>query len=107
MTGPLFAQQVVETLGGGGNPDTLLARQMQALSLAVHIPIVCFGIAFPAMFLFVGYIASTRHFRREMDVSTFMATPSSRGSGAPLTRLPAAAPASATPGRRGARPGWR
>jgi drug/metabolite transporter (DMT)-like permease len=27
-----------------------------------------------AMFLFVGYIASTRHFRRDMDVSTFMAT---------------------------------
>ena len=26
---------------------------MQAISLAVHIPIVCFGIAFPAMFLFV------------------------------------------------------
>ena len=26
---------------------------MQALSLAVHIPIVCFGIAFPAMFLYV------------------------------------------------------
>ena len=26
---------------------------MQAMSLAVHIPIVCFGIAFPAMFLFV------------------------------------------------------
>jgi cytochrome d ubiquinol oxidase subunit I len=24
------------------------ARQMQALSFAVHIPIVCFGIAFPA-----------------------------------------------------------
>jgi cytochrome d ubiquinol oxidase subunit I len=29
------------------------ARQMQALSLAVHIPIVCFGIAFPALVLFV------------------------------------------------------
>jgi cytochrome d ubiquinol oxidase subunit I len=29
------------------------ARQMQALSLAVHIPIVCFGIAFPAIVLFV------------------------------------------------------
>ncbi len=28
------------------------AHQLQ-LSLAVHIPIVCFGIAFPAMFLFV------------------------------------------------------
>jgi cytochrome d ubiquinol oxidase subunit I len=49
----VFAQQVVETLGGSSNPDTVLARQMQALSLAVHIPIVCFGIAFPAMFLFV------------------------------------------------------
>jgi len=54
MTFTVFAQQVVETLpGGGSNPDTVLARQMQALSLAVHIPIVCFGIAFPAMFLFV------------------------------------------------------
>src|SRR6266700_2112185 len=28
------------------------ARQMQALSLAVHIPLVCFGVAFPAMVLF-------------------------------------------------------
>jgi cytochrome bd ubiquinol oxidase subunit I len=28
------------------------ARQMQALSLAVHIPLVCFGIAFPAMVVF-------------------------------------------------------
>jgi cytochrome d ubiquinol oxidase subunit I len=33
--------------------DLLEARQMQALSFVVHIPIVCFGIAFPAMFLFV------------------------------------------------------
>jgi cytochrome d ubiquinol oxidase subunit I len=30
----------------------LQARQMQALSLAVHIPLVCFGIAFPALVLF-------------------------------------------------------
>jgi cytochrome d ubiquinol oxidase subunit I len=29
------------------------ARQMQALSFAVHIPIVCFGVAFPAFVLFV------------------------------------------------------
>lgn len=28
------------------------ARQMQALSLAVHIPLVCFGIAFPVLVLF-------------------------------------------------------
>jgi cytochrome bd ubiquinol oxidase subunit I len=31
----------------------LQARQMQALSFAVHIPLVCFGTAFPAMVLFV------------------------------------------------------
>ncbi len=31
------------------------ARQMQALSLAVHIPLVCFGIAFPAMVLFANW----------------------------------------------------
>jgi cytochrome bd ubiquinol oxidase subunit I len=31
------------------------ARQMQALSFAVHIPLVCFGIAFPAMILFVEW----------------------------------------------------
>jgi cytochrome bd ubiquinol oxidase subunit I len=54
VSAPLvFAQQVVETLGGHAQPDAKLARQMQALSLTVHIPIVCFGIAFPAMFLFV------------------------------------------------------
>jgi cytochrome d ubiquinol oxidase subunit I len=31
----------------------LQARQMQALSFAVHIPLVCFGIAFPALVLYV------------------------------------------------------
>src|SRR5687768_18609066 len=49
----LIAQRVSGVLGGEGQPDLLEARQMQALSLAVHIPIVCFGIAFPAMILFV------------------------------------------------------
>jgi cytochrome d ubiquinol oxidase subunit I len=34
----------------------LEARQMQALSFAVHIPLVCFGIAFPAMLLFVEWL---------------------------------------------------
>src|SRR6476660_513143 len=28
------------------------ARQMQALSFAAHIPLVCFGIAFPAFVIF-------------------------------------------------------
>ena len=41
-------------LGGPVDQDYLLqARQMQAMSFAVHIPLVCFGIAFPAMVLFV------------------------------------------------------
>jgi cytochrome bd ubiquinol oxidase subunit I len=31
------------------------ARQMQALSLSVHIPLVCFGIAFPVLVLFAEY----------------------------------------------------
>jgi cytochrome bd ubiquinol oxidase subunit I len=53
MTSALFAQQVVDTLHGSRQPDTVLARQMQAMSFVVHIPIVCFGIAFPALFVFV------------------------------------------------------
>jgi cytochrome d ubiquinol oxidase subunit I len=41
-------------LGDPGNQDYLLqARQMQAMSFAVHIPLVCFGIAFPAMVVFM------------------------------------------------------
>jgi cytochrome d ubiquinol oxidase subunit I len=51
--GLVLAQALSETLRGGSQPDMLEARQMQALSLGVHIPLVCFGIAFPAMFLFV------------------------------------------------------
>jgi len=35
------------------------ARQMQALSFAVHIPLVCFGIAFPALVLYLEW----RHLR--------------------------------------------
>ena len=34
----------------------LEARQMQALSFAVHIPLVCFGIAFPVMVLFMEWL---------------------------------------------------
>jgi len=41
-------------VGEGVSQSYLLeARQMQALSLGVHIPLVCFGIAFPAMVLFM------------------------------------------------------
>src|SRR3954453_13647907 len=34
----------------------LQARQMQALSFSVHIPLVCFGIAFPTLLLFVEWL---------------------------------------------------
>jgi cytochrome d ubiquinol oxidase subunit I len=34
----------------------LQARQMQALSFAVHIPLVCFGIAFPLMIAFIEWL---------------------------------------------------
>src|ERR1700741_2520993 len=43
-------------LGGPVDQQYLFeARQMQALSLAVHIPLVCFGIAFPALVLFAEW----------------------------------------------------
>jgi cytochrome d ubiquinol oxidase subunit I len=40
-------------------PYLLAARQMQALSFVVHIPLVCFGMAFPALVL----LAEWRHLR--------------------------------------------
>jgi cytochrome d ubiquinol oxidase subunit I len=33
------------------------ARQMQALSFVVHIPLVCFGMAFPALILFCEWVS--------------------------------------------------
>jgi cytochrome d ubiquinol oxidase subunit I len=49
-----FLLLAASTLGGPVDQEYLLeARQMQALSFAVHIPLVCFGISFPAMVLFV------------------------------------------------------
>jgi cytochrome bd ubiquinol oxidase subunit I len=51
-----FLVLAVERVGGAlGEPaqkDLLAARQMQAMSFIFHIPLVCFGIAFPAMVLF-------------------------------------------------------
>jgi cytochrome d ubiquinol oxidase subunit I len=37
----------VSSLASAHRAYLLQARQMQALSFAVHIPLVCFGIAFP------------------------------------------------------------
>ncbi len=44
--------QTTGKLGGGSTDQLVYARQLQALSLIFHIPLVCFGIAFPAMVLF-------------------------------------------------------
>ena len=43
-------------VGPVGQEHLLEARQMQALSFAVHIPIVCFGIAFPTLVLLVEWL---------------------------------------------------
>ena len=48
---------LLATAFGPPQQDYLLeARQMQALSFAVHIPLVCFGIAFPAMVLVAEWL---------------------------------------------------
>jgi cytochrome d ubiquinol oxidase subunit I len=43
-------------LGPVAQDHLLQARQMQALSFAVHIPLVCFGIAFPVMVLLMEWL---------------------------------------------------
>src|SRR5215471_15107691 len=56
---------LIAAVGSGVFPpvdqDYLLqARQMQALSFAAHIPLVAFGISFPAMVLFVEWLGRRR-----------------------------------------------
>jgi cytochrome bd ubiquinol oxidase subunit I len=48
----IAAQQLQTALGEPSQSDLLLARQTQAMSFIFHIPLVCFGIAFPAMVVF-------------------------------------------------------
>ncbi len=47
------AGQLSGALGEPVQRHLLAARQMQTLSFVFHIPLVCFGIAFPALMLFV------------------------------------------------------
>jgi cytochrome d ubiquinol oxidase subunit I len=47
---------IAQALGPVEQHHLLEARQMQALSFAVHIPLVCFGIAFPAMVLIMEWL---------------------------------------------------
>src|ERR687886_364821 len=51
---------LAQTLGPAEQAHLFEARQMQALSFAVHIPLVCFGVAFPALVLFAeGVVTGT------------------------------------------------
>jgi cytochrome d ubiquinol oxidase subunit I len=52
----LAALPLAQALGPVEQEHLLAARQMQALSFAVHIPLVCFGIAFPAMVLIMEWL---------------------------------------------------
>jgi cytochrome bd ubiquinol oxidase subunit I len=42
--------------GPGEQHHVVLARELQTLSFAAHIPLVCFAISFPAMVLFVEWL---------------------------------------------------
>ncbi len=52
--------QLAQALGPVGQEYLLEARQMQALSFAVHIPLVCFGVAFPALVLGMEWLGRRR-----------------------------------------------
>jgi len=47
---------LAQALGPVQQDHLLQARQMQALSFAVHIPLVCFGVAFPVMVLVMEWM---------------------------------------------------
>jgi cytochrome bd ubiquinol oxidase subunit I len=49
------AAHLLAALAPASQHYLLQARQMQALSFAVHIPLVCFGVAFPALLLFAEW----------------------------------------------------
>src|SRR5215210_128434 len=51
---------VAQGLGPVDQAHLLEARQMQALSFAVHIPLVCFGVAFPALVLGLEWLGRRR-----------------------------------------------
>src|ERR687895_2161310 len=48
--------QIAQALGPVEQEYLLEARQMQALSFAVHIPLVCFGIAFPSLVVLAEWL---------------------------------------------------
>jgi cytochrome d ubiquinol oxidase subunit I len=53
----MMSSMLAQALGPVEQEHLLQARHMQALSFAVHIPLVCFGIAFPVMVLAMEALA--------------------------------------------------
>lgn len=53
MHSVLAAIEVAPTLGPSDQEHLFWARELQAMSFAFHIPLVCFGIALPAIVLFI------------------------------------------------------
>jgi cytochrome d ubiquinol oxidase subunit I len=52
--------EFAQALGPAEQEYLLEARQMQALSFAVHIPLVCFGVAFPALVVGLEWLGRRR-----------------------------------------------
>jgi cytochrome d ubiquinol oxidase subunit I len=52
----ILSAPLAQALGPVEQQHLLQARQMQALSFAAHIPLVCIGIAFPAMVLIMEWL---------------------------------------------------
>jgi cytochrome d ubiquinol oxidase subunit I len=52
--------QIAQALGPTAQDYLFQARQMQALSFAVHIPLVCFGVAFPALVVGMEWLGRRR-----------------------------------------------
>jgi cytochrome d ubiquinol oxidase subunit I len=52
----MLGHAILAALAPGEQEHLLAARQMQALSFIVHIPLVCFGTALPAMVLFSEWL---------------------------------------------------
>jgi cytochrome d ubiquinol oxidase subunit I len=72
VTFTLFAEaasSASSAFGASEQAYLFQARQMQALSFAAHIPLVCFGIAFPAFVVFVEWL----HLRTGDDVYRVLA----------------------------------
>ena len=52
--------EIAQALGPVEQDYLVEARQMQALSFAMHIPLVCFGVAFPALVLGMEWLGRRR-----------------------------------------------